>query len=89
MDVIQNAINNKKHITNYRFHKEQTWDNFRKTAAGRDVYLYGLGNAARYFMEKYSGKIKLCGAIDSCIGLQGFCVGDYLPEAVLRADADF
>ncbi len=82
MDVIQNAINYKKHITEYRFGKEQTWDNFLETAAGRDVYLYGLGNAARYFMEKYSGKINLCGAIDSCIGLQGFCVGDYLPEAV-------
>lgn len=82
MDMIQEAIDQNKHISSYPFDREQTWDKFREMAAGRDVYLYGLGNAARYFMEKYCEKITLRGVIDSYLGLQGFCVGDYLPEAV-------
>ena len=82
MDMIQEAMAHNKHISDYKFDGEQTWAAFRNRAAGRDVYLYGLGNAAGYFIEKYGDKVKLCGAIDSYIGLQGFCLGDYLPEAV-------
>lgn len=44
-----------------------------------------MGNAARYFIEKYSEKIELCGAIDAYVNLQDFCLGDYLPEAVETA----
>ncbi len=80
--MIQEAMAHNKHISDYKFDGEQTWAAFRNKAAGRDVYLYGLGNAAGYFIEKYGDKVKLCGAIDSYIGLQGFCLGDYLPEAV-------
>ena len=83
--MIQEAMAHNKHISDYKFDGEQTWAAFRNRAAGRDVYLYGLGNAAGYFIEKYSDKVKLCGAIDSYIGLQGFCLGDYLPEAVETA----
>lgn len=82
MDIIQDAINHNKHVSKYDFIHEQTWDTFRARAAGKDIYLYGLGNAARYFIEAYSEKIKLCGVIDSYLKLQGFCIGDYLPEAV-------
>lgn len=82
MDIIQEAINHNKHITGYTFAGEQTWSAFRTKAAGKDVYLYGLGNAARYFIEEYGDKIRLRGAIDSRLKLQGFSVGDYLPEAV-------
>ncbi len=83
--MIQEAMAHNKHISDYKFDGEQTWAAFRNKAAGRDVYLYGLGNAAGYFIEKYGDKVKLCGAIDSYIGLQGFCLGDYLPEAVETA----
>lgn len=82
MDIIQDAIDHNKHVSKYDFIHEQTWDTFRARAVGKDIYLYGLGNAARYFIEAYSEKIKLCGVIDSCLKLQGFCIGDYLPEAV-------
>lgn len=85
MDVIQEAIDQKKHISTYQFGNDQTWERFYQKAAGRDVYLYGLGNAARYFIEKYSEKIELCGAIDAYVNLQDFCLGDYLPEAVETA----
>lgn len=85
MDMIQEAMAHNKHISDYKFDGEQTWAAFWNKAAGRDVYLYGLGNAAGYFIEKYGDKVKLCGAIDSYIGLQGFCLGDYLPEAVETA----
>lgn len=82
MDVIQDAMDHNKHISEYKFDNGQTWDQFCQKAAGRDIYLYGLGKAARYFVEKYGNKIKLSGVIDNYIDLQGFCVGDYLPEAV-------
>lgn len=82
MDIIQDAISLNKHISTYAFANEQTWDAFRASADGKDIYLYGLGNAAGYFIEVYSEKIKLCGVIDSYLKLQGFCMGDYLPEAV-------
>ena len=85
MDMIQEAMAHNKHISDYKFDGEQTWAAFRNKVAGRAVYLYGLGNAAGYFIEKYGDKVKLCGAIDSYIGLQGFCLGDYLPEAVETA----
>ena len=82
MDIIQDAISRNRHICAYKFAKEQTWDTFRREASGRDVYLYGLGNAAGYFAEKYSETVRICGVIDSYVNLQGFCMGDYLPEAV-------
>lgn len=82
MDIIQDAISRNRHICAYKFAKEQTWDTFRREASGRDVYLYGLGNAAGYFAEKYSETVRICGVIDNYVNLQGFCMGDYLPEAV-------
>lgn len=82
MDIIQEAMDQNKHRSVYKFAREQTWDSFRREAFGRDVYLYGLGNAAGYFITKYSETVKICGAIDQYANLQGFCLGDYRPEAV-------
>lgn len=82
MDIIQSAIENQKHISKYMFRNKQTWDVFQKKSVGKDIYLYGLGKAAKYFIKEYSNKIKICGVIDKYVNLQGFLMGDYLPEAV-------
>lgn len=81
MDIIQKAIEKKQHISKSEDLNMQTWQDFRKAAQGKKVFLFGISACADYFFEIYHD-IKLEGIIDNDIRKQKFYADDFLSGAI-------
>ncbi|MBD5449604.1 MAG: hypothetical protein HDR28_05520 [Lachnospiraceae bacterium] len=81
MDIIQNAIEKKQHISNRKELNTQTWQDFRIAAQYKKVFLFGISACADYFFENYHD-IRLEGIIDNDVRKQGFYADDFLCGAV-------
>lgn len=80
MDIIQRAIEKKKHISQREELNMQTWSECAEQAKGRKVFLFGAGSCADYFFENYRN-ISLDGVVDSDACKQGLPIADFCFEA--------
>lgn len=76
MDIIQRAIEKKKHISKRKELNVQTWADCAEQAEGRKVFLFGAGACADYFFEN-DRNISLNGVVDSDVCKQGLQVVDF------------
>lgn len=88
MDIIQNALEKKYHISSNDKLKQQAWGQFNKAAYGKKVFLFGLGAAGSYFILNYHNDVQLDGIIDNDTNKQGIHVGELVAEAVDTAYED-
>lgn len=82
MDIIQSAIDKKRHMTADEKLRQQSWDDFYRTASGKKVFLFGLGAAGSYFMLHYHHAVQLEGMIDNDTTKQGRRAGELIAEAM-------
>ncbi len=80
MDVIQRAMEKRLHISENEKLNTQTWQMFTESAAGKKIFLFGIGECADYFFKNYSD-VRLEGIIDNDTKKQGFHADDFLGEA--------
>lgn len=81
MDIIQKAIEKRKHISDREELNMQTWQDFGERAKYKKVFLFGISACADYFFENYHD-IRLEGIIDNDVWKQGFYADDFLTGAV-------
>lgn len=81
MDLICNAIKNRRHVTKNEKLDGQTWEQFYEAAEGKRLYLYGAGAAAGYLMRTCHALPDICGIVDSDVTKQGCTAGELIPEA--------
>lgn len=80
MGSIQRAIDKNLHISQMEELSGQTWEMFFEMSVGKNVFLFGAGPCADYFLKNYKN-IKIQGIIDNDIKKQGFKAEDILSEA--------
>lgn len=80
MDIIQKAIDQKKHVSRRAEINKQNWEIFREKAAGKNIFLFGAGTGAGVLFEKYED-ICIEGIIDNNIKKQGLQLDDFVEEA--------
>lgn len=82
MDVIQNALDRKYHISSKIDIRQQSWEKFQEASCGKKIFLFGLGAAGNYFILNYHKQVKLEGIIDNDIYKQGNRVGELVAESI-------
>ena len=67
MKTVENRYKrNQNDRGNIRFSR-QTWEDFYKCSAGKNVYLFGAGNACDEFLYEYAGKVNINGILENDI----------------------
>ncbi len=82
MDVIQRAIEKKYQISDRDELNQQTWEQFQIACRGKKIFMFGIGEAASYFVLNYHKDIQLDGIVDNDKSKQGFCVGEFMAEVI-------
>ena len=82
MDIIQRALERKYHISHSEDLNQQTWEQFQTACQGRKVFLFGLGAAGSYLILNYYDQVHFDGVIDNDKSKQGFCIGEFVAEAL-------
>lgn len=82
MDVIQRAIEKNYQISDRDELNQQTWEQFQKACCGKKIFMFGIGEAASYFVFNYHKDIQLDGIVDNDKSKQGFGVGEFMAEAI-------
>jgi CDP-glycerol glycerophosphotransferase (TagB/SpsB family) len=71
MDAIDRAIEQGHHITIESQIADQTWDDFSLNTVGKNIIIFGTGNASQLFWERYTGTGILAGIVDNDESKQG------------------
>lgn len=61
---------------------KQNWEMFEQNIRGKKVFLFGAGMNANIYFEKYGSNMILDGVIDNDSRKQGFCIDEFIPEAL-------
>lgn len=80
MDVIQKAIEKKRHISKVKALNTQTWEDFAVQSKGKKIVLFGISTCADYFFEHYKN-VSLACVVDNDTCKQGLRVEDFCCEA--------
>lgn len=78
MEIIQKALEQKLYVTKKENLKNQTWKDFEKAVTSKKVWIFGAGNTAEFFWERYKGSIPIEGVIDNDRRKQGNYLEDYV-----------
>ena len=71
MDVVDNAIKKGYHVNNIPELSKTGWDDFEKAVSGRELFLYGIGDAIPFLWERYGKSLCVTGCIDNNDEVQG------------------
>lgn len=77
MDLMDKAIENKKHISKNEVLNSQTWQEFKEKAKQTKVFLFGVGGVGADFFFEHCNDVELEGLIDNDVRKQGFCLADF------------
>lgn len=77
MNQVANAIVNGLHFSSIPFQEHQTWERFWEVISGKTVFLFGVGNGAEYFFDRFID-IPLEGVIDNNTEKQGIKANQFI-----------
>lgn len=86
MRIIEQAIEEHRFEELDSETRTQTWEKFAASAAGKSVWIFGLGEAADYFFEKYGKNYSIAGVVDNDKGKQGQKISEYIGSNMLPPD---
>ena len=81
MDIIDHAIEKRKHVSGNMNLDCQTWADFEREIVQKKVIIFGAGAGSGYYFERYGKCEILEGVIDNDSKKQGFRVDEWIPEA--------
>lgn len=76
MDIIQKAIEKKRHISKIKALNTQTWEDFVVQSKEKKIVLFGISTCADYFFEHYKN-VSLACVVDNDTCKQGLRVEDF------------
>ena len=80
MDKIDQAIQKKHHISKNKTLNHQTWQEFEEAIKGKRLFLFGVGNGADYYYEKYGQNACAEGVIENDQSLWGVDAQEIISE---------
>lgn len=78
MRILDQAIQQNFHKKYIDFSNEQTWETFEKSACEKGLWIFGVGEGAELYLDKYDNRFIVNGVIDNDIHKQGHLAKDYI-----------
>lgn len=78
MRILDQAIEEKLNQASAPELAAQEWIDFEKEAENAEIWLFGVGEGADFFLRRYGESMKISGAVDNDTGKQGNNLRDYL-----------
>lgn len=62
--------------------RNQTWNMFDSSVKGKELWLFGLGEGAVYFIERFAKNYSVVGVLDNDVRKQGNFVREFVGTLV-------
>lgn len=87
MDAIDRAIRNGYQKSDCIALQNKTWQDFEEAVKGKQVFLFGIGQGADFFYNKYKQNVQIEGIIDNNVAIQGASACFYIsaPDGTIPA----